>query len=204
MKISIISGSSRASGQSGKVARVIAQSLATQEACTETYLFDLADNPLPLWDDSIWGGDEAWQQRLSPISAQLASSDAIIIIAPEWHGMVPAGLKNFFLMWGKGELAHKPGLLVGVSSGDGGAYPIAELRMSSYKNNRLCWLPEQLIARQVKSLCNEDASQNNGALHDAFSARCDYALELLLAYASALKPIRNGGLIDHETYMNGM
>ena len=43
-----------------------------------------------------------------------------------------------------------------------------------------------------------------GVLHDAFSQRCDYALELLLAYANALKPIRDGGLIDHDTYMNGM
>ena len=79
---------------------------------------------------------------LSPISNKLASSDAFIVISPEWHGMAPAGLKNFFLMWGKGELAHKPALIITVSSGDGGSYPVAELRMSSYKNNRICFLPE--------------------------------------------------------------
>ena len=67
--------------------------------------------------------------------------------------MVPAALKNFFLLWAAtGELSHKPALPCAVSAGEGGAYVISELRMSSYKNNRLCWLPEQLIARQVKSI----------------------------------------------------
>ena len=66
--------------------------------------------------------------------------------------MVPAGLKNFFLCFGRNELAHKPGLIVGVSSADGGVYPVAELRMSSYKNSRICYIPEQLIVRNVESV----------------------------------------------------
>ena len=67
-------------------------------------------------------------------------------------------MKNFFLLWAAtGELSHKPALPCAVSAGEGGAYVISELRMSSYKNNRLCWLPEQLIARQVKSICNDDS-----------------------------------------------
>lgn len=204
MKISIISGSSRASGQSGKIARVMAQSLAALEACTETYLLDLADNPLPLWDDSIWAGDESWQQRLAPISAELASSDALIIIAPEWHGMVPAGLKNFFLMWGKGELAHKPGLLVGVSSGEGGAYPIAELRMSSYKNNRICYLPEHLIIRDVESVFNSNKDDNDPKSQAYLEGRLDYCLQLLLSYGEAFKQIRASETSSLEVYRNGM
>ena len=81
---------------------------------------------------------------------------------------------------------------------------ISELRMSSYKNNRLCWLPEQLIARQVKSICNDDTSQNDAALHDTFATRSRYALNLLLAYAKALTSVRDSGLIDHDAFMNGM
>ena len=86
---------------------------------------------------------------------------------------------------------------------------ISELRMSSYKNNRLCWLPEQLIARQVKSICNDDTAQddteqNDAALHDTFATRSRYALDLLLAYAKALTSVRDSGLIDHDTFMNGM
>lgn len=204
MKISIVSGSHRSSGQSGKIAGVIAQSLSESTLCDESYLLDLADNPLPLWDDSIWSGDDSWQQRLAPISEQLSSSDALVIIVPEWHGMVPSGLKNFFLMWGKGELAHKPALLVSVSSGDGGAYPIAELRMSSYKNNRICYLPEHLIIRKVESVFNSSADDNDAKAQAYFEGRLDYCLKQLLTYAQAFKQIRESDTTSLSTYRNGM
>jgi len=55
--------------------------------------------------------------------------------------MAPAGLKNFFLYAGNTALAHKPAYLVGISASRGGSYPIAELRMSSYKNSYLCYIP---------------------------------------------------------------
>jgi multimeric flavodoxin WrbA len=139
------------------------------------------------------------------LKSQLDACDGFIVIAPEWHGMVPAALKNFFLLWAAtGELSHKPALPCAVSAGEGGAYVISELRMSSYKNNRLCWIPEQLIARQVKSICNDDTAQNDAALHDVFATRSRYALNLLLAYAGALTTVRESGLIDHDTFMNGM
>jgi len=48
------------------------------------------------------------------------------------------------------ELGHKPALIVAVSSGDGGAYPVSELRMSSYKNNRLCYIPEQVALKSMR------------------------------------------------------
>ncbi|MDB2409436.1 NAD(P)H-dependent oxidoreductase [Pseudomonadales bacterium] len=204
MKISIVSGSHRSSGQSGKIAGVIAQSLSESTSCDESYLLDLADNPLPLWDDSIWSGDVSWQQRLAPISEQLSSSDALVIIVPEWHGMVPSGLKNFFLMWGKGELAHKPALLVSVSSGDGGAYPIAELRMSSYKNNRICYLPEHLIIRKVESVFNSSADDNDAKAQAYLEGRLDYCLKQLLTYAQAFKHIRESDTTSLSTYRNGM
>lgn len=204
MKISIVSGSHRSSGQSGKIAGVIAQSLSESTLCDESYLLDLADNPLPLWDDSIWSGDDSWQQRLAPISEQLSSSDALVIIVPEWHGMVPSGLKNFFLMWGKGELAHKPALLVSVSSGDGGAYPIAELRMSSYKNNRICYLPEHLIIRKVESVFNSSADDNDAKAQAYLEGRLDYCLKQLLTYAQAFKHIRESDTTSLSTYRNGM
>ena len=40
--------------------------------------------------------------------------------------------KNFFLHCNKGELSHKPALLVSISSGNGGSYPISELRSSNF------------------------------------------------------------------------
>ena len=68
MKISIISGSHRKISQSEKVARYIQQTLESQGICEDTWLFRLAENPLPLWDETIWEDNPDWNQRLEPIS----------------------------------------------------------------------------------------------------------------------------------------
>ena len=204
MKTMIVSGSHRPNSQSSKIAKVIQTAMSKLPGSTATDTFDLALNPLPLWEESIWEGDKVWQQRLQPISDRLASSDALVIIAPEWHGMVPAGLKNFFLMWGQGELAHKPALIIGVSSADGGSYPVAELRMSSYKNNRICYLPEHRIIRYVETVFNDDTADNNPSAQSYFEDRIDYCLKQLLAYGEAFKHIRASGTTTLETYGSGM
>jgi NAD(P)H-dependent FMN reductase len=204
MKISIISGSHRINSQSEKVARYVQRTLEAQQLCEETWLYSLAGNPLPLWDEGIWDADPDWQARLQPLSEQLASSDAFVVVAPEWHGQVPSGLKNFFLMWGKGEVAHKPALIVTVSSGDGGAYPVAELRMSSYKNNRICYIPEHVIVRNVESVLNERDADNNAEADAYFRTRFDYALGILKEYAVALRQVRASGATATTTFKNGM
>ena len=204
MKISIISGSHRHDSQSEKVSRHIVSSLKQHGLCEETWLLSLAGNPLPLWDQGIWDGDPEWKARLDPLSKELSESDAFVIVSPEWHGQVPAGLKNFFLLWGKGELAHKPALIVTVSSGDGGAYPVAELRMSSYKNNRICYIPEHIIVRHVEKVLNDDPAMNNTSADAYFRDRIRYALTILKEYAVALRQVRVSGATDRSVYKNGM
>ena len=203
MKFAIINGSHRQNAQSAKVARYIERQLQQQQPNDQTWRFDLTDNPLPLWDESIWDGDPTWQARLRPLSAELADSDALVVIAPEWHGMVPAGLKNFFLMWGKNELAHKPALIVAVSSGVGGSYPVAELRMSSSKNNRLLYIPEQLIIRNVESVLNDD-TENDPEADTYYRERTDYALYVLRRYAESLRELRTDPEIFNAKFKNGM
>ena len=205
MKIGIICGSHRAKSQSGKVSRYIEAALLEQNICSDTWLFDLANNPLPLWDEGIWSGDQQWQQTLAPLSKALNECDAFVIVAPEWHGMAPAGLKNFFLMWTSGgELAHKPALLVSVSTADGGSFPIAELRMSSYKNSRICYLPEHLILRSVDTLFNTDVQQNKAAAQEYFEKRLAYCLGMLGEYANAFRGIRASGKTALGEYPSGM
>jgi NAD(P)H-dependent FMN reductase len=205
MKIGIISGSHRPPSQSGKVARYIENALKEQGLCDETWLFDLAGNPLPFWDEGIWEGDEQWQKILTPLSEQLKSCDAFVIVCPEWHGMAPAGLKNFFLMWtAGGEIAHKPALIVTVSVADGGSFPIAELRMSSYKNSRICYLPEHLIIRYVDTVFNDDPAQNKPSAQEYFEDRLTYCLEMLREYGLAFQHIRASGKASVEKYTSGM
>ena len=204
MNITIVSGSHRKISQSIKIAKAIKSALNPLKECDEANIFDLAKNPLPLWHEDMRKVGKQSKSLLESISKKLAYSDAFIIISPEWHGMVPAGLKNFFLMWGKGELAHKPALIVTVSSGDGGSYPVAELRMSSYKNNRICYLPEHLIIRNVESVFNDNEIDNNSSSQEYFENRLDYCLKLLLTYSKAFKQIRESDAVSIKKYGSGM
>jgi NAD(P)H-dependent FMN reductase len=204
MKIAIISGSHRNPSQSEKVARHIERTLQAEHPGMETWLYALADNPLPLWDQTLWEDNPEWNARLEPLRAQLAGSDGFVIVTPEWHGQVPAGLKNFFLLFNRFELGHKPALIVAVSSADGGAYPVAELRMSSYKNNRICYIPEQLVVRKVEQVLNADAADNDAGADAYFRERISWALGILTGYAEALKPMREKVWLHHDKFGNGM
>lgn len=201
MRAAIISGSHRVDSQSGKVARHIAR-LIEASASPAPYLLDLGKTPLPLWDEGVWAGSPEWQQVWGPVSEKIQECDAIVVVSPEWAGMVPSALKNFFLLCTRGELAHKPGLIVAVSASRGGAYPVAELRMSSYKNTHLCYIPDHVIVRDVRSILNdgEPASDDDRYIRD----RLEYSVKLLDAYASALTTVRAAGVVDRKKYPFGM
>ncbi|MES9850920.1 MAG: NAD(P)H-dependent oxidoreductase [Candidatus Thiodiazotropha sp. L084R] len=204
MKISIISGSHRNSSQSEKIGRYAASVLQNDFDEVEPYLYSLADNPLPLWEQSIWKKDKAWVERLAPLKKQLSESDAFIIISPEWHGQVPAGLKNFFLMFNHFELGHKPAYIIAVSSGTGGAYPVTELRISSYKNNRLCYIPEHLIVRNCEKVFNENPEENDPDSDPYYKSRLHWGLGILIGYGKALKALRGETQVHHDDFANGM
>jgi len=206
MKIGIISGSHRPESQTRKVANHIQQTLAQGGLSDSSWLYDLGGNPLPLWEEGVWDpNDTRWQQILEPLRQELHSCDGFVILAPEWHGMVPAGLKNFLLLWtAGGELAHKPALIVTISASIGGSYPVAELRMSGYKNNRICFIPEHLIVRNVGSVFNADSKDNDPEAQQYFDERLLYCLQLLREYALALRQVRDSGKASLAVYNAGM
>ena len=155
-----------------------------------------------MWDEGVWDNTAAWQEAFGHIAARLTASDALVAVSPEWSGMAPPGIKNFFLLGTSDMVGHKPCLLTGVSASRGGAYPVAELRMSSYKNNHICHIPEHVIVRNVESVLNGEEPGDEG---DAYiRERIDYALGVLRAYAEALGPLRASGVIDHERFPFGM
>ena len=88
--------------------------------------------------------------------------------------------------------------------GPGGTYPISELRLSSYKNNRMCYLPEHLIVRNCMIVMNEDTTANDEGEHSYVSERSLYCVKQLAAYSDALKQVRASGAADLEPYPNGM
>jgi hypothetical protein len=74
--------------------------------------------------------------------------------------------------------------------------------MSSFKNNRLCYIPEQLIVREVEKVFN---SGEAGGEDDAYlRQRLSYCLRLLTQYGHAFRQLRDSGVVDHKTYPNGM
>ena len=201
MKITLISGSHRSYSQSSRVAAFLADEI--QKAGHTADVVDLAKTPLPLWDEGVWAGTGHAAEAWAPIKPRLKVADAVIIIAPEWNGTAPAALKNFFHFVSSEEFAHKPGLLVSVTSGGtNGAYPIAELRMTSSKNNKLVYVPDHLIVRNVGQILSDNPEDEGG---DAYMReRAIYSLELLYAYAEALKPIRESALWHSDKFRYGM
>lgn len=201
MKCFILAGSHRREAQSLKVARYV-EKVVTSEMKSEAHLYSLSGNPLPLWNEDYGGApDELWD----PISAQLQAADALVVVTPEWSGMVTPGVKNFMLNCTAGEIGHKPGLIVTVSATRGGSYPVAELRMSSYKNNRINWIPEHVIVHHAESNFNAPDGAADLTKEDTLlRSRLRYALRVLAEYSKALAQVRASGTIDHKTFRSGM
>ena len=154
---------------------------------------------MPLWSPEKKDGKGVWGETWNSISKNLDSSDGFILIVPEYGGMATPIAKNLFLLCGNGEFAHKPGLIVSISSGNGGAYPIAEMRSFSYKNTHIMWIPENIIIRNVEDF-NPD--KHGESIPEWLDTRINYTLKLLIAYSFNMKPLRT--LINRKDFGNGM
>lgn len=181
MNILIISSSSRINSESSRIAGIICKEL-TQKYDDKVSIIDFSKIDMPFWHESIWENQWCFQDEWNAILEQLKSADAFIFVVPEWSGMAPPQLKNFFLCTNL-ELAHKPALIVSISSGMGGSYPISELRMSSFKNTHILWLPDHVIIRK----CN--AFDLDAKDYQFEQKRLDYCLSELRVYAQRLQGI---------------
>ncbi|PHM49508.1 NADPH-dependent FMN reductase [Xenorhabdus miraniensis] len=198
MKLTIISGSQRPDSRSQRVARYL-QKLSSEHGFTEIQNLDLSNVELPLHDGfttDISAESHPWQA----IARHLRDSEAFIFVTPEWHGMATPALKNFLLHCSLAELGHKPALLASVSGGVNGVYPLCELRMTGFKNNHVCFLPDHLIFRQGENLISNDLTCSDAA----FESRANYTLKLLKSYAKALKQVRKDIGEESKNYQYGM
>ncbi len=204
MHIVLIDGSHRQGSQSLKIAKYLSAQLPKLDASVTTDIIDLTGNPLPLWDDenNSRSTSNALKPLWEPYAKRLQAADGFVVVSPEWNGMVPAGLKNFFLYVSPKDVGHKPGLIVGVSAGRGGAYPVHELRTSSYKNSMLCYIPEHLIVRDATKMFNGDVPADKD--DEYIRGRADFALRILLEYTKALGAVRVSGVIFDKKYASGM
>lgn len=202
MHFTIVSGSHRKVSESERVSNFILKLFSQHQNATADIL-SLGGNKFPLWDEEIYEpGNARWDKVWTPVSQQLRATDGFVVVTPEWSGMVPPGLKNFFLLCSNQELAHKPGLIVSVSSGIGGSYPVTELRTSSYKNTRICFIPDHVIVKSAPEMLKGDTAANSHDEH--LRKRLDYSVKVLVEYGKALKAVRESGVIDTKTFAFGM
>lgn len=203
MKIGIIIGSHRNESQSSKVGKYIEKELhKLYSNSASIYTLDLRNNPLPMWSEEKWQAGSEMQKLWKPYSDELKSCDGFVVISPEWGGMVPSGLKNFFLLCDSQELAHKPALIVSVSAGINGVYPISELRMSSYKNTFISYLPSHVIVRNVGDVLNEEKAVDER--DESIREKINYELNIFSHYLKAYQNIRKEREFDYQKYPFGM
>lgn len=168
MEVLIIAGSPRMDSQSLRVSRILEDYLRDYSVFTPTVL-NLATQPI------------------GPESDELASrAEAFIVIAPEHSGMAPPVLKEFFVSSEYPVLAHKPALIVSISSGMGGSYPVLDLRATTYKNTKICYMPDHLIIREVHNF----GADMSSSLHPGLGRRISACVQMLELYARQLSVVR--------------
>ena len=199
MKVSVIAASHRRKSQSKRICDIIQLRLKELQPNLTLFSLDLAEVDLPLWSPDKSKGQGVWGQTWTQISNELSESDGFVFIVPEYGGMATPSAKNLFLLCGNGELTHKPSLIVSVSSGNGGAYPIADLRSFSYKNSHIIWIPENIIIRNVEQY---NPGTHGKIIPEWLDDRIQYTLQLLLAYSFNMTSLRE--IINRKDFGNGM
>ncbi len=201
MRVTIISGSPRQGSNSLKTSRYVETFFERRHRHVTARVLDLATVELSGWNVASTEDSRAtWKEWRT----ELAASDAYVIVVPEWDGMAPPALRSVFhLCVDGGELAHKPAFLIGVSSGIGGSYPLMELRLSSFKNTQLCYIPEQVVVRRAAEVLN-DPETPSSAEDEQLRTRLHHGLDVLLLYAGALARARTESRIEWRRFPYGM
>ncbi|MCP5405296.1 MAG: NAD(P)H-dependent oxidoreductase [Pseudomonadaceae bacterium] len=206
MHITLITGSHRPTGNSGRIGRFIEQQIQADGHTTN--LIDLATTDLPFWDEGMWGADglkDKWAEVWQPHAEVLQKSDGVVVVCPEYAGMASSKLKNVLLLCSAQELGHKAGFLVTVSSGVGGAYPVAELKAHAVKNNKLVWTPEHLIVRSADHMFTDNPPAEHAKSDAYLRSRLTFALGVFYQYAEALTAMRaKDGKLHDDAFPFGM
>ena len=137
------------------------------------------------------------------LARQLGRADGYAWIIPEWNGGANPSIKNMLLYADSQLLAHKPVMLVGISAGRGGFYPIMDTRSAGHKDTRYVISPEAIVINDCHNVF-QTPELDEQAPDYALKLRTVYALSILKLYTEALKSLRQSKVIDHQTYPFGV
>ena len=201
MNILVVSSSQRDESKSFDVAKYIQKHILNDMQGVNSSIVDLSRYPFLLDHYGVvresTGRDDSatLTNNKDDVLSQLYACDAVVVITPEWGGMIPPALVNLLLLTANGSanglpLGHKPAFAIGVSASSGGSNPISLLKGYAAKNSHLTWLPLHAIIQNVDDFL---AQAWDPALDNRFSqvqSRLLVGLKSLTIYAKQLTAVR--------------
>ena len=191
MNIVIVAGSGRQTSQSIRLAQWIANKFETSE--TSYNVLDLYE-----YRELINYYEHDKPTELNKTKTRMLDiidkADGVIIVSPEWGGMLPPLLHQFLLLNAYGSadnrlpLANKPCSIVGISSSGGGHNPISLIKGYGAKNTHLSWLSEHVVINNVDIFID---SPTNHVHYEELLSRLHIMCEVQSIYAQQLKPVRS-------------
>lgn len=155
MKIAILSGSRRNGRESLKVANYVKHQFEAQPAVTQAVLLDVGAYNFPVMDERLGHLDEP-HPGLQEFSDHLMTSQALIIVTPEYNGGMAGSLKNTLDYFRK-EFARLPMGAVTVSSGPfGGANALHSLWFWMLYNGGIVSPTKLLVSEVTKAFDDDD------------------------------------------------
>ena len=177
--IPIILGSTRRGRQSPKVATFILNRIKHNKEI-KTELLDLLEYDFPIMEERLSKRDDP-PARLREFSNKVASSDALIIVTPEYNGGYPGVLKNA-LDYLLPEYKRTPIGIVTVSAGGfGGINCLAQLRLTMLSMGALP-IPASLPISKVHDVFEDDGTPRDSS----YEKRADTFISELLWFAKAI------------------
>jgi NAD(P)H-dependent FMN reductase len=196
LKILVVSGSQRKDSKSFALAESIQKNILNNMQGVESTLLDLSLYPF-LLDHYGTGRDDqnALNKNKDDVLTQMYACDAVVIIAPEWGGMIPPALVNLLLLSANGSanglpFGHKPAFAIGLSASSGGSNPISLLKAYAAKNSHLTWLPLHAIIQNVDDFLVHDWAPELDNRFSQVQSRLLVGMKSLAIYATQLTDVR--------------
>jgi NAD(P)H-dependent FMN reductase len=185
LKIPVILGTGR-HGRMSEFAALYVHSLVQTHTDIDSTYIDAREYQPKHTDDEV-DKSPSWNKIAE-------SSDAFIIVAPEYNHSFPGELK-LFLDQAYKEYAYKPAAVVGVSSGGiGGARMVEQLRIVLIAL-RLIPINNAVYISNVKELFGEDGSRK----HDGHEKQIRGMLNELIWFAKVMREGRTGYQNEGDT-----
>lgn len=177
MEISILLGSIRKERQSHRLAYYLKDQMVAKGETVN--LIDLKEYSLPLFGSDI---SEEEVKSIEEISGLLKSSQAVIIVTPEYLSNISATLKNVMEYCGINLVGKVTGIASASSTRFGGVNAsnilhITLLNLGAYLPSRRLLVPEIHLA----------FNQNNEPVQNEIREQADKFLDELLSYTNLLE-----------------